>query len=264
MATFEAEELYDDPALQLTALRAWWHRHNKVFSTFWLVGCTAERQVEILRRSAPLMPRINSAARPQQDRSATDLILPELAEDALTAQRGRLLVMLLARRLAPAEIDVFDADVKFLTSLMAASCLPALDRGKFAGLDLPFVVPSEADPEVRAMSPDAAPALRQSVLDAIEARQIVRAEVWLALCARREALTDFIHGVVTMVEMDLAAIARAEPDGVNPIVPDFKSLYRAEAALLKLDAEVAKYAALEKVEAVDKAQATAADGEGES
>ena len=265
MSSFEDSDDYNSSIKISAALRGWWQRHNKIFSTHWLVGCTAERRLEILQISAPTMPRTSSAARPEQHRSATDLILPEIAEDALTAQGGRLLVMLLARRLAPTELDIFNSDVNFLRSLQAAGRLPKLDQGKLAGLDLPFVVPGEADPEVRALSAKADPAMRQSVLEAIASNQLVQADVWLALRARTDALTDFICSIVSLIEKDLAASARSVPDGVNPIAPDLRALYRAEVALLNLDSQAAEADAAKKAataavreagETVERVQAT--------
>lgn len=132
---------FDDPSdldesleskIQLRALQAWWQRHTALFSTHWLQA-PAERRLAILRSSAPDMPATNSATRAlttlPEDLAPTDLILPEIAVDALTASGGRLLIMFMTRRLAPVDL-AFEADMKFLKDLQAAGRLPMLDRGQ--------------------------------------------------------------------------------------------------------------------------------------
>ena len=81
----------EESQVLLLALQAWWVRHCKVFSTWWLTAAEATR-VEILRNACPDMPAVNSSTRASNGEALvpTDVLLPELSLDALTATGGNL------------------------------------------------------------------------------------------------------------------------------------------------------------------------------
>jgi len=223
----------DNSQIQLLTLQAWWKRHCKVFSTWWLITATAEEKLAILRNAAPDMPQINAATRSKDTTNAlrvTDLLLPELSEDALTGVGGKLLVLLLTRRLSPHDLG-FSSDMVFLKALREAGKLPLFDSGALSEYEDPFVDPMDPQEKIvvlpRCSNEEDREAQKQALLRDFDCNNLVRADVWLAFRLRRDKISDFMLHLVLEVEERVAKIAASKSEP-SDICPDYKSLYAAE------------------------------------
>lgn len=237
----------DTSQSQLLALQAWWQRHCKVFSTWWLCSPAAER-LELLLAASPDMPLVNSATRAQNGEPllATDLLLPELSQDALTASGGKLLVMLLTKRLVPPDLG-FKTDINFLNDLRKAGKLPNLDAsGALQKLQDAWVDPMDPTESIVVLKQPAegateeeltaAQEARERLLKEFESKSLVRAEVWLAFRLRRDQLSDFMLSLILAVEARVAkeCADKSEPDC---IAPNYAALLAAEVKMQELESE---------------------------
>jgi len=224
----------EESQVLLLALQAWWVRHCKVFSTWWLTAAEADR-VEILRNSCPDMPAVNSSTRASNGEALvpTDVLLPELSLDALTAAGGKVLVLLLTRRLTPADLG-YSSDINFLKAMRQAAKLPNLDTtGALGLLEDPFVDPLDPKETIGVLSlcpPAEKEEQHRRLLDDFENNSLVRADVWLAFRLRRDRLGDFMTSVVLDVERRVIAEA-AESQQQNLLIPSYSALYAAEVAM---------------------------------
>jgi hypothetical protein len=124
-----------------TALQQWWIRHGDNF-TKWFTCITAEQREAFVKDVAPDIPKELPGIRISQGQTlqATDILLPELTLDGLLGGDGKLLCLLLSRRLTPRD-RCFMADVVLLNGLMERGVLPGFSQGSLAGMDTPFVDP---------------------------------------------------------------------------------------------------------------------------
>ena len=85
---------------EIVALKAWWERNCKPFSE-WFLKLEEPAKLAVLRKGCPDMPAVSSATRAKQgaELKATDMLLPELSEDALLARGGQITVLFITRRL---------------------------------------------------------------------------------------------------------------------------------------------------------------------
>ena len=234
----------DESQTQLLALREWWHRHCKIFSEWWLVKATADEQLAILRGVCPDMPKVNSATRaaaastgasPHEELKASDTLLPEIAEDALMAAGGKLVVLLITRRLASPDCS-FASDLKFLNNLKNSGALPTLDQsGQLAQLQFPFVDPGDKDENIRVAKPSNKEEI-DALLDDFANLRLVHADVWLAYRLRRDVITSFIIGLVEEVEKRIAVDSEVKQQP-NPIVPSLRELTISEEKMAKMESE---------------------------
>ena len=229
----------DNSQTQLLVLQAWWKRHCKVFSTWWLCA-TAETRLEVLLAASPDMPAVNSAARAQSGESLkpTDLLLPELSQDALMASGGRLLALFFTKRLTPSDLG-FAYDLSFLKALRLAGTLPVLS-GALRDVEDPVVDPLDPNEAVIALthtgeSEEEQRDIKKRLLEDIDANLLVRADVWLAFRLRRDLISDFIKFVILDVEERVASEC-AKTGELNVLVPSYAALHQAEEEMLKLEA----------------------------
>lgn len=147
------------------ALTQWWQRHNKIFNE-WFLSLSTESQAIVLLKGSPDLPLKSSSIRSKDavggPLKPTDLILPELSQEALLAAGGKILVLLLTRRLQPAD-TCFRQDVLFLHQVKKDFGLPDFSNGNLSKFELPFVDPLDPDESIRSMASEATPEQRAQV-----------------------------------------------------------------------------------------------------
>jgi hypothetical protein len=153
-ATATATATQDAPDVLLSfldhhiALCSWWQRHNKEFS-LWFLAQPAETQRALLVQCCPDMPIQTPATRELytgSDLTPTDMLIPELTQEALLSNQGKLCILLITRRCVSTD-HCLSGDAKFLNTKFVTGMLPAFPEieESFRGLDTPFVDP--ADPK---------------------------------------------------------------------------------------------------------------------
>lgn len=204
------------------ALSSWWDRHNKSFST-WYLTLPAAVQEALLLNACPDMPRSTPGSREMLGIPlvATDMLLPELSLEALMTGGGKLLVLLLARRLVTTD-GCLTADIKLLEECYKRGHLPVCYTPETVellnGLDTPFVDPTDVNESIKSLTPLTSPAVREELLVHFETGRLVRAEVWIAMKIRKSSLEDFCECLILEHE-----------GAISPkLSPSYKSLLKAE------------------------------------
>lgn len=185
MASFVNQEA----EVELLVLKQWWSRNSKPF-TDWYLGLSTHERTLLLRKACPDIPKISPASRAKagEKLTATDLILPELSEDALLAADGRIGTLFVDTQLSGA-VDTFKSDLKLLDNLYKNGKLPVFgNHKKLEELDTPFIDPNDPDENVCVAATDEQ---RKRVLEAFDNHTLVRCQIWIALKIRRSALGNF-------------------------------------------------------------------------
>lgn len=168
---------------------AWWQRHNKSFS-LWFLGLDREAQRSVLLKCCPDMPELTPASRELYTGialTASDMLIPELTQEALLSNNGKLLLLLITRRLISPD-HCLCADAKFLNSKYAAGVLPVFPEveERFKGIDTPFIDPMDRREAVNCLDPTTTtPGVRENVNTMLEEGKIVRGQVWIAMKVSR-------------------------------------------------------------------------------
>lgn len=149
---------------RFSVLKNWWERHNKVFST-WYLEMSPEERRSCLLKASPDLPRYTPGSREAagQALKATDMILPELSEEALLASGGKLLVLLFARRLVSPDL-CFHADIMLLNQQYNKKVLPIFSNNALKEIDTPFVDPMDPKENILSLSDKTAPETREEVM----------------------------------------------------------------------------------------------------
>jgi len=166
----------------------------------------------------------NTTGPPQ---SLTDVILPELSQEALLSSGGQVLILLLTRRLVAQDL-YFSNDVIALNKIFDEGRLPSLSRGSLDHLDTPFVDPVDADESVRSLGPGVSEEGRRDVAGHLKSGRLIHADVFMALKIRRVALTAFMVGLVNKYEDEIA----------DKPSPTYASLLRGELEQLETAGDV--------------------------
>ena len=124
-----------------TALQQWWIRHGDNFTT-WFTSISGEQRAAFIKDVAPDIPKELPGIRASKGETLlpTDILLPELTIDGLLGGDGKLLCMLMSRRLLPLD-RCFLSDIMLLNGLMERKALPSFSQGHLEGMDTPFVDP---------------------------------------------------------------------------------------------------------------------------
>ena len=124
-----------------TALQQWWIRHGDNFTT-WFTSISGEQRAAFIKDVAPDIPKELPGIRASKGETLlpTDILLPELTIDGLLGGDGKLLCLLMTRRLMPLD-RCFLSDIMLLNGLMERKALPSFSHGHLEGMDTPFVDP---------------------------------------------------------------------------------------------------------------------------
>lgn len=181
----------------------WWQQHCKNFGLYYLMKSEEDRK-DMLLRCLPDMPQTAAGTRERLGEivTAADMLLPELFVEGLQAGNGRCLILLLARRLASPDTG-FENDITLLMSLFKKKTLPLFSNGSLEGLDTPYVELGDADENIKCLSYNCSPEVREAVLEMIDRKRFVHADVWLACSVRRNALADFMLSLKSEYEDEL-------------------------------------------------------------
>jgi hypothetical protein len=116
-------------------LRQWWEKHCKSF-TEWYLNLDAAKKEETLLKASPDMPKDTAGTREASGETlkASDVLLPELNLQALTAEGGKLLALFFTRRCVSQDL-CFHADVMFLNGLLKSNNLPLFSNGALKDMD---------------------------------------------------------------------------------------------------------------------------------
>lgn len=214
----DVDELTPTAEEKYAALASWWERYKDKF-TAWYLNLSTDEQKSTLRKASPDMPvdcpksRARSAlstASPSAPANLpdstdkqeqlpkvqnetdianetatptfrpTDLLLPELNEESLLALQGKILLLLLSRRLQTPDL-CYGSDVKLLNDQLRSGVLPPLSNGQLDHIDTPFVDPMDEQENIRSFGPDMTAETRAVFSQHFESGRLVRAEVWLCL-----------------------------------------------------------------------------------
>ena len=140
MSSFASKTTEDD----IAAMHAWWSRNYKVFSE-WFGMLEDSARLTLIHKGCPDIPKLNAQAREKSGESlkATDVLLPELTEDALMAANGKICVLFLTRRCTN---NCVGSDLKLLYNLEIRKQLPRFNLGNSTAeldkVDTPFIDPS--------------------------------------------------------------------------------------------------------------------------
>ena len=148
------------------ALFSWWERHKNTFSS-WYLGLSIEAQKSALLNACPDMPIKSAVAQYDEtphsvDAKPTNLLLPELNQEAFLASNGKILILFMARRLSAADY-CFVQDVALLYSQFKRKIMPLFSQGKLVNIDTPFVDPLDQEERVQALSPQTSQSTRDEV-----------------------------------------------------------------------------------------------------
>jgi hypothetical protein len=126
---------------------------------------------------------------------ATDMILPEISQEALLSSGGKLLTLFFARRLT-AQDYCFRGDILLLYQQFKEGRMPLFSNNNLAELDTPFVDPLDDDENIRSLSKETSEEGRAQIMGHFETGRLVHADVWIALKLRRASLVAFIEVIV--------------------------------------------------------------------
>ena len=231
MSAFASKTVEDE----ISAMRSWWSRNCKPFSD-WFLKLDSEARLAIIRKGCPDIPKLNAQARQASGETltATDVLLPELAEDALMSADGRIAVLFMTRRCTSLCIDV---DLKLLREHEIRKNLPLFNMGNtevIAKLDTPFVDPSDPEEQVRSLSSETTEKTRAEVLVGFQSGRFATLGCWMALKVRRTAIARFMKVLMDQFEEKCEEIWKPEPT--------LEQLINAEVAMKALDADTTKKA----------------------
>ena len=215
---------------ELVVLKQWWERNCKPFSEWFL---KLEEKGPVLRKACPDMPAVSSATRAKQAGAtlkATDMLLPELSEDALLARGGQIAILFITRRLTDKK-SCFPNDARLLNDLNKLGKLPQFGKS-LAHLDTPFVDPSDTEENVQVLSKDTSEAVRQKVLESFDEGILIRCEVLIAMKIRRTAIVSFLR--ILFEEFEVKADELWVPK------PRYQELLKGELEQQKLMKEIRK------------------------
>ena len=240
LAAAEDDDIINEAVSEdkVTALQEWWARHGDNLMK-WFTSITAVQREAFVKGVAPDIPKELPGIRASKGEvlRPTDILLPELTLDGLLGGDGKLLGLFLSRRLTPRD-RCFMADIVLLNGLMERGALPSFSNGQLVGMDTPFVDPSDAEENVRSLSPQTSAANRAEILKYLEKGRLVHAEVWVALRMRRDAIVSFMSGLVTEFEEAMydptkrreyeAAAGSGEVVEFFDVSPTYEALLRGE------------------------------------
>ncbi len=221
---------------EIVVLKAWWERNCKPFSE-WFLGLDEAAKVAVLKKGCHDMPAVSSATRSKEgaELKATDVLLPELSQDALLARGGQIAVLFITRRLMDKSL-CFASDAKLLNSLYKLGKLPAFGKS-LAHLDTPFVDPKDPEENVQVLSKDTSDAVREKVMECFDDCTLIRCEVLMSLKIRRTAIASFL---VTLFEE-----FESEAEQMWVPKPSYQQLLAGELAQQKLVKEMQEKADVE-------------------
>jgi len=197
MSAFASPTAEDETAVMAT----WWSRNCKPWSE-WFLSLSAEERLALLKKGCPDIPSVTSATRAQRGERllATDMLLPEIAEDALMASGGRLCALFITRRMATAGLCV-QSDLRLLLDLAKIKQLPLFNIGQSVkAMDTPFIDPMDPDENVQCLNSATSAASRKQVLEGLATGRLVGVEVYMALKVRRTAIAKFIRTLIEEFE----------------------------------------------------------------
>ena len=203
----DVNELVPTAEEKYAALTSWWERYKDKF-TAWYMNLSLDEQRSILRKASPDMTIKSPKSRAESTLATnsinansnstsiinnetdnhetvnpfrpTDLLLPELSEESMLACQGKLLLLLLGRRLQSPDL-CYQTDIKLLNGQFHKSVLPMLSNVQLDHIDTPFVDPMDEQENVRSFGPEMTSEIRATFSDHFETGRLVRAEVWLCL-----------------------------------------------------------------------------------
>lgn len=185
---------------QHEALRSWWLRHCKEFSTWFLTSSEEERRAVLLEASPDMAPTTAATRQAAGEKlRVTDLLLPELNLEGLLAADGKLGVLFCTKRCVSKD-RCAAADYSILNGLLRRQSLPRFDQGAFDGMGTVFVDPCDPEERVQAVPPAASAEVRAAVLAKIDAGALVEANVFLACKVRRDAIACFLEAIFRVFE----------------------------------------------------------------
>ena len=222
---------------EIVALKAWWERNCKPFSE-WFLKLEEPAKLAVLRKGCPDMPAVSSATRAKQgaELKATDMLLPELSEDALLARGGQITVLFITRRLMDKSL-CFPSDAKLLNDLYKLGRLPAFGKS-LAHLDTPFVDPADPEENVQVLSNTTSDAVRKKVMESFDDSTLIRCEVLMSIKVRRTAIVSFLR--ILFEEFETQADELWVPK------PRYQQLLSGEIAQQKLAREMLEKSELER------------------
>jgi hypothetical protein len=183
------------------AMSGWWKRNCKPFSE-WFLAQTVDDRVNLLKKGCPDLPKITAKTRESNGETltATDMLLPELTEDALMASNGRLCILFVTRRMVDGGLCI-GSDIKLLQNLHNTKQLPLFSLGEqIDKMDTPFIDPTDPDENIRTLGPETTLAMRNEVLAGFESGRFCALPVWVALKVRRTAIASFIKALMQEFE----------------------------------------------------------------
>lgn len=210
------------------AMRSWWARNCKPF-TEWFMKLSDSDRLALLRKGCPDLPKVNSATRLQHGKAlkATDMLLPEISEDALMACGGQLCVLFITRRMVTPD-NMISSDIKMLRDLATVKQLPLFNTGAAKDYDTAFVDPADPEENVQCLGTETTIGARAAVNTALKQGQLASVEVWMALKVRRTAIARFIRTLLEDFEVNCDELWKPKPLLVE--------LMAAEAAMKASDA----------------------------
>ena len=228
---------------ETSAIMAWWQRNCKPFSE-WFLKLSDDERLELLHRGCPDLPKLNARARQAAGETlkATDMLLPELTEDALTASGGKICILFMTRRCTSVCID---ADLKLLYDLEYRKQLPVFDVGQkkqLENIDTPFIDPSDPEENIRSLSAETSKETRQEVLDGFKTGRFVTFDCWVASKIRRTAIAAFLKALIEGFEKGC--------DSLWTPKPLLEELIQAELKMQALDAEMTEKANASSIESL--------------
>jgi hypothetical protein len=191
---------------KMSALSAWWNRHCKSFS-LWYLSLSAEHQLEVLSECVDMPVKRKKS---DEQMTAADLLLPELVGEDLAGNsfettgcasqttlvtavyfspsaspggvsQGRGLVILMTSRLVSSD-RFFSEDIALLHDRFVTGRLPLLSQGALSSLRLPFVDRADPSEAIQYLPIDVSEEREAEVAQQIDqGLTLVHAEVWLAL-----------------------------------------------------------------------------------
>ena len=179
---------------EMAAMGAWWRRNCKPFSE-WFLKLEDAARLALIQKGCPDIPKLNAQAREKSGESlkATDVLLPELTEDALMAADGKICVLFLTRRCTSLCVD---SDLKLLYDLEIKKQLPRFNLGKNTAeldkIDTPFIDPSDPDENIRSLGPQTSLEMRSEVNAGFAVGRFATINSWLGVKIRRTAIAQFI------------------------------------------------------------------------
>ena len=128
-------------------------------------------------------------------------VQPELAEEALCAAGGKVLILFFTRRLVAPDL-CFHADMKLLKDLRAVGALPSFSDPSLplSQMDTPFVDPFEREENIRSLGPNTTAATRAEIMAHIASGRLIEPEIFLSLKIRRSAICKFLTKLMRIFE----------------------------------------------------------------